>query len=101
MGNRTSGPLFLNSRGRAWTPNAISCRMKQLRKKLGLPLGTVAYAYRHSHATRALVNGADLATVAELLGHGDLKMLSQHYGHLDKLKDHLKRAAAVAVRFAK
>jgi site-specific recombinase XerD len=72
--------------------------MKQLRRKLDLPKGTVAYAYRHSYATRALMNGTDLATVAELLGHGDLKMLGQHYGHLDKQKEHLKRAAARAVR---
>ena len=95
---RTSGPLFLNSRGQAWTSNAIRCRMTKLREKCGLPSGTVAYAYRHSYATRALVNGTDVATVAELLGHTDIKMIAQNYGHLDLHKEHLKRAAARAVR---
>ena len=27
----------------------------------------------------ALINGTDLATVAELRGHTDLKMIGQHY----------------------
>jgi site-specific recombinase XerD len=94
---RTTGPLFLNSRGKAWTINAIRCRMKELRRKLDLPAGTVAYSYRHTYATTALMNGTDLATVAELLGHTDLKMISQHYGHLDLKKDHLKAAAARAL----
>ena len=44
-----------------------------------------------------MVKKLELATVAMLLGHGDLKMLAQHYGSLDKQKDHLKRAAALAV----
>lgn len=95
---RTSGPLFLNSLGQPWTINAIRCRMKELRRKLDLPAGTVAYAYRHTYATTALMDGTDLATVAELLGHTDLKMISQHYGHLDLKKDHLK-AAAANIRF--
>lgn len=95
---RTEGPLFVNSRGVAWTPNAIRCRMRRLRKDLGLPRGVVAYAYRHTYTTTAIVNGTDLATVAELLGHSDLKMISQHYGHLDKKKEHLRQAAAKALR---
>jgi len=33
----------------------------------------------------------DVATVAELLSYGDLKMLAQHYRHLDNPKEHLKR----------
>lgn len=44
------------------------------------------------------MNGTGLATVAELLGHADLKMISQHYGHLDLKRDHLKAAAANAMR---
>ena len=31
--------------------------------------GVVAYCYRHSFATNALVNGVGIAQVAELLGH--------------------------------
>lgn len=92
------GPLFLNSRGEPWTSNAIRCRMRHLRRKLGLPANIVAYSFRHTFATNALVNGLDVATVAELLGHRDVRMIAEHYGHLDKQKEYLKKAAAGAVR---
>lgn len=92
------GALFRNSQGVAWTTNAIRCRMRQLRRKLGLPAGIVAYSFRHTWATNALVNGLDVATVAELLGHRDVRMIAEHYGHLDKQKEYLKQAAAGAMR---
>ncbi len=95
---RKAGPLFINSRGEPWSRNAIRQRMMRLRKKLGLPAGTNAYAYRHGFTTRALLNGTDIATVAELLGHSDVRMVSDHYGHLDKQHAHLRAAAAAAVR---
>lgn len=95
---RTSGNVFLNAEGKPWTSNAIRCRMKRLRKKLGLPAGVVAYCYRHSFATNAILRGNDLATVATLLGHTDIKMVAQVYGHLDQHADHLKAAAAQAMR---
>lgn len=95
---RDSGPLFRNSLGKAWTSDAIGRRMQKLREKLKLPESTVAYAYRHTYITTAMVNGTNAATVAELIGHSDLKMISQFYGHLDKHKEHLKQAAAQAMR---
>lgn len=76
------GPLFRNSQGRPWTTNAVRWRMKRLREKLDLPKGTVAYAYRHTYATTGLERGASIADMAELMGHSDTKMLSDHYGHL-------------------
>jgi integrase len=94
---RKAGPLFRNSLGGPWTPNAIQCRVRNLRNKLKLPPTTVAYAFRHTWATTAIANGTDLAAVAELLGHSDLKMLAQHYSHIGQKKDHLRRAAANAV----
>lgn len=98
MARRGDGPLFVTARGTAWTSNAITLRMRRMRDRLGLPAGTVAYSYRHSFATQAILNGADVATVAELLGHGDVKMIQQHYGHLAAESDHLKAAAAKAVK---
>jgi integrase len=95
---RSSGPIFRNSRGEAWTSNAIRCRMRRLREKLGLPSGVVGYAYRHAFATKAIMAGNDVATVAELLGHRDVSMIQRHYGHLDQQKEHLVKAAARAVR---
>lgn len=93
---RPDGPLFLNSEGNPWTANAIRCRMQRLREKLGLPAGTVSYSYRHTFATEGLLQGVNIATMAELLGHQDTKMISQHYGHLDQHSGHLKDAVARA-----
>ncbi len=90
--------LFVNSDGEPWSRNAIRCRMRRLRKKLGLPAGVVAYAYRHTWATKALTGGTDIATVAELLGHSSTDMVSRHYGHLDQAKEHLKKAAGNVIR---
>jgi site-specific recombinase XerD len=87
------GPLFRNSRGTAWTRNAIRCRFRRLRGKLELGPGVVAYSYRHTFATEGLGAGVDLATMAELLGHVDTTMVSAHYSHLDQKAAHLREAA--------
>lgn len=91
-----SGPLLRNSRGQPWSRNAIRCRFRRLRKRLGLDAGVVAYAYRHTFATEGLEAGVSIATMAELLGHTSTKMISDHYGHLDQRLDHLRSAARKA-----
>ena len=93
-----AGPLFRDARGNAWNRNSIRCRIRRLRKKLGLPAGIVAYSYRHTFATNAILNGTDLATAAELLGHKGVAMFEKHYGHIGQHNEHLKAAAAMAVR---
>lgn len=98
LANRTSGPLFLNSKGTKWTSDAIQRRIANMEKKLGLPEGTVAYAYRHTWTTNAILNGVNVATVATMLGHKDLRMLMDHYAHLEKVPDHLRDAAAKAMQ---
>jgi len=40
----------------------------------------------------------DVATMAELLGHRDLEMVGQHYGHLAQKAQHLRDAARQAAR---
>lgn len=97
--NRT-GPLFRNTRGEPWSRNAIRCRMRRLRVKLGLPAGTVSYGYRHGFVTRSLLNGVDIATTAELAGHSDTRMIAAHYSHLSQEAEYLRTAAAKAVKRA-
>jgi integrase len=80
IGSRTEGPIFLNSRGQAWTPDTLYCRFKRLRKKLGLGDGVFPYNLRHRFTSDAINNGnANPALVAKALGHTDLKMLLKHY----------------------
>lgn len=90
---RSSGVLFRNHLGQAWTPNAIQRRFRRLRERLDLPAGTMAHAYRHTYITQALVNGVDVQTVAELVGHTDSAMIQQVYGHLAQKRAHLADAA--------
>lgn len=86
-----TGPLFRNSDGNPWTRNAVRCRFRRRRATLG-PLQ--AYGFRHLYGTDALVrNNVPVAVVAELMGHGDLKMLSEHYGHVDERRAALREAA--------
>lgn len=91
-----AGPLFRNKRDEPWTSNAFRLRWKRLRDKLNLPAGTCAYAVRHTYTTEGLERGVPVATMAELLGHQDLSMISRHYGHLAQKSQHLRDAAEQA-----
>lgn len=91
------GPLFRNTDGRPWTRNAIRCRFRRLRKKLGLDAGAVCYGIRHAFVTDALERGVSIAAVAEIAGHTDTRMVGTVYSHLDERIDHLRQAAARAV----
>lgn len=84
--------VFINHRKRAWSSNAVVQRMERLRDDTGLDL--VAYNYRHTWITRALLAGVDIATVAELSGHTSVAMISRVYGHLNQHAEHLSNAAA-------
>jgi integrase len=91
-----TGELFRNTHGKPWTRNAIRCRFRRLRDKLGLGAGVVAYTFRHTWTTEALERGVPIATVAELLGHSDTTMVSEHYSHLHEKHAHLKAAVRSA-----
>jgi integrase len=92
-----SGPLFRGPRGGGrFTQNGIRCRFRRLRKKLPHLKGVIAYAYRHTFATDALVNGVGIAQTAELLGHTSTDMVMRHYSHLSEKVEHMREAATKA-----
>lgn len=91
-----TGPLFRGWRGKAYTRNGLRCRFRRLRKKLPHLAGVTAYTARHTFATDALANGVPVAVVAELMGHQDLKMLSEHYAHLGERRETMLKFAAQA-----
>jgi integrase len=90
------GPIFRNRDGNPWTTQGLDYRCYRLRKKLGFPI--TPYSVRHTFATDAILRGVDLQTIATLMGHCDLTMLSRIYQHVRKRSDHLKAALRKAVR---
>lgn len=87
-------PVFVNRHGRRWSINAVLCRLRRLRPLAGIRRdhrgeNVVAYSMRHTGATAAICAGIDLATLAAVMGHSDVRMTSR-YVHL--APDHLARA---------
>jgi integrase len=89
---RKTGILFLNTEGKPWDRNAVRCRFRRLRAKLGLK-GIVCYSLRHAYVTDALESGVPIAQVAELAGHSDTKTVSAVYSHLKERREHLRQQA--------
>lgn len=62
-----------------WT--ALSKVLRKAVKESGIRKHVTAHTFRHSFATQLLLNGSDIRTVQELLGHNDLKT-TQIYTHV-------------------
>jgi site-specific recombinase XerD len=62
---------------------------------LSVPLSSLL---RHAFGTNAILNGVDVATVAELMGHTSLEIVSRVYLHLADQHSHLTAAAEKATR---
>ncbi len=90
--------VFLNRQGKPWTMNAVRLRVMRLKEKLGLADDVCAYLIRHAFGTNAIVNGVDVATVAELMGHASTEVTTGVYVHLAEQKSHLQNAATLAAR---
>lgn len=89
--------VFLNRDDSPWTMGAICCHLRRLRLRIGLPDDVKLYGCRHAFATGAIINGVDLATLAELLGH-ETTATTEHYIHLTGKSDHLTAAVEKATR---
>lgn len=90
------GVIFKNSRGKAWTRNAVRCLLRRLRRRLQLASdargeNVTAYTVRHSLATWAAALGVVDRTLADLLGHVETRTTTR-YLHLQV--GHLRAAMA-------
>ncbi len=90
--------VFLNARHRPWTVNAMRLRIERLKEKLNLADDLCAYMLRHAFGTSAILNGVDVVTTAQLMGHSSLEMIQRVYVHLADQHQHLNKAAEQATR---
>lgn len=93
--SQPKGAVFRNTRGNAWTKDAMKCRLSRIRDKLGLPV-VCAYGIRHSFATEGLKNGVDSISLAALMGHSDVSMIARTYQHLARNPEFLREQARKA-----
>jgi len=63
------------------TPRAVQRLVSFWGRKAGIPKKVHPHQIRHSYATDLLINGADLRSVQELLGHANIAT-TQIYTHL-------------------
>lgn len=74
------GNVFLSSHGAPLSGNSIKLMFSRLARRSGV-LRLHAHLCRHTFATRFLINGGDVFTLQQILGHTTLAMVS-HYVNL-------------------
>jgi integrase/recombinase XerC/integrase/recombinase XerD len=72
--------VFLSVSGKPLTENSVKLIFSRLAKKSGVAR-LHAHLCRHTFATRFLINGGDVFTLQQILGHSTLQMVS-HYVNL-------------------
>ena len=88
--------VFLTAQGTQWNRSNLGLRMRRLRERAGLPDDVKLYGIRHHFGTQSIINGVDIKTLAELMGHTTSRM-TEHYVHLAGRQEHLAAAMQRAV----
>ena len=88
--------VFLTARKTPWDRWNLGHRMRRLRERAGVPDDVTLYGIRHQFGTQSVVNGVDIKTLAELMGHTTTRM-TEHYVHLAGCQKHLAAAMQQAV----
>lgn len=75
-------PLFRGVKGGRLSQGVAQRDLRKLRKSINLPESVTPHTLRHSFATHILINGGDLRTIQELLGHASVST-TQRYTDYD------------------
>ena len=90
--------VFVTARGKPWSVNVMRLRLARIKRNTDLPNDCCPYLLRHAWGTQAVINGVDVLSVAQLMGHRDLTMIQRVYVHLAEKHEHLQQAMERARR---
>jgi site-specific recombinase XerD len=83
--------VFVGKGRKPWSRNGLQQNVRRLRREVGLADDVVLYGIRHDFGTRGVLQGVDIKTLAELMGHTSTRM-TEHYVHLAGRHQHLASA---------
>jgi site-specific recombinase XerD len=80
------------------TQNAVAKMLDTRAKQAGCEGPTNAHAFRHAFARDFLLSGGDLGTLADLLGHEDIRTTKEYYGIflIEELQEKHRRHSPIA-----
>ncbi len=78
----TTPYVFVNQKGGLLWPNNVWLRFKRLLRRAGVVETIRIHDLRHAMATFWLANGVPVKVVSERLGHANISITLQIYGHL-------------------
>lgn len=81
VGRRSSGPLFLSDRRRAWSVNNLSAQFTRIKRATGISDDLVLYSARHEAGTK-FCEAHGILVASRLLGHSNIAT-TQRYAHPD------------------
>lgn len=87
IGSGDDTPLFVNRNGEALSPRYVEAMFTDAVKRAGINKPASCHWMRHSNASHALRNGADLLKVQQQLGHSNLSVTQRYLHSLDRLND--------------
>jgi len=73
--------------GSPLTLNTINKALKKWIKKTSITKHITSYSGRHTFAVRLLLNGANLKTVADAMGHSNTTITAKYLNYINELKD--------------
>lgn len=102
LGRSSSTAPLVTVEGAFMRPATISAAFMRFARANGFPPGFTFHGLRHTHATWCLMNGIDVKTVSERLGHADVSTTLRIYAHVMPGRDQsaaeaFNRAAKEAV----
>jgi integrase len=83
VGRKRTEPMIKRNDGLAFNTSNQIRRMRAACKRAGIA-PVPFHCLRHHYASALVKAGVPLAYVASALGHASIKMVQEHYGHLEK-----------------